>query len=111
MGGKELRQDSRRKARRHMKKSLFVIVMLMAGATAFAQFNPDVMFVGWQPPIMVQETINPAIPYAGFTQMDQWGRPFIMYNPNILSRLPQPLWVFLRAHEYGHAIGRLANEA
>jgi hypothetical protein len=88
-----------------MKKLLFLISILMFGTVTFGQQIPAGMMMGWQPPFQVPETMNPGIPYAGFTQIDAWGGPFIMYNPILLGRLPQPLWVFLRAHEYGHAAG------
>jgi hypothetical protein len=95
-----------------MRRVSFVMALvLMVNSMTFAQQIPAGMMMGWQPPVVVPESMNPNIPYAGLTQFDPFGRPFIMYNPVILGTLPQPLWVFLRAHEHGHAIGRLAGEA
>lgn len=80
------------------------MLLLVSAAQVRAQL-PITIPVNWQPPAPVREGTNYSVPYAGFTSFDQFG-PYIVYNPRLYANYPQPMLVFLRAHEYGHVYSR-----
>jgi hypothetical protein len=82
----------------------FVVLLLASVHEVRAQL-PITIPVNWQPPAPVREGTDYAVPYAGFTSFDQFG-PYIVYNPRLYGQYPQPMLVFLRAHEYGHIYSR-----
>jgi len=75
--------------------STVVLLFFVAVSTSQAQ-------VRWQPPFLVYEGINNNQGWTGFTQFDQFGRPFITYNMIQMQRMPWFMQVWVRAHEYGH---------
>lgn len=90
-----------------MFKKMFLtsfVLLLVSAAQVRAQLLIT-MPVNWQPPAPVREGINYAVRYAGFTSFDQFGL-YIVYNPRLYGNYPQPMLVFLRAHEYGHVYSR-----
>lgn len=87
-----------------MKGKIFTVVlaviMMIVGFTTQTSAQQS----RWQPPFTVPEFVNYNQSWAGYTQYDRFGQPYITYNPKIMERFGAPwyMYVWLRAHEYGH---------
>lgn len=70
---------------------------------------PITISYNWKPLICYSETISYNIPNAGFTSY-YYGIPYIRYNPSIYYLWPQEVLVWVRVHEYGHAMTGSSDE-
>jgi hypothetical protein len=50
----------------------------------------------------VPEIPDPQLPDIAMVTVDGWGRPIIIYNPNICQQAGPALCEFYKWHEYGH---------